>query len=76
MKTFGKGSVQELKKFKDGSSLRVSIAEWLTPSQKNINGEGLIPDIEVELSDEDYNNDKDPQLDKALSEIHKINESD
>lgn len=74
MKTFGKGSVQELKKFKDGSSLRVSIAEWLTPSQKNINGEGLMPDIEVELSDEDYSNDKDPQIDKALEEIHKINE--
>lgn len=72
--TFGKGSVQELKKFKDGSSMRISIAEWLTPSQKNINGEGLQPDIDVELTDEDYNNDKDPQLDKALEEITNINE--
>jgi carboxyl-terminal processing protease len=72
--TFGKGSVQELKKFKDGSSMRISIAEWLTPSQKNINGEGLQPDIEVELTDEDYNNDKDPQLDKALEEITNTNE--
>ncbi len=74
MKTFGKGSVQELKKLDNGSSLRVSIAEWLTPSQKNINGEGLAPDLEIDLSDEDYNQDQDPQLDKALEEIQNINE--
>jgi carboxyl-terminal processing protease len=68
-KTFGKGSVQELEKFDDGSSLRISIAEWLTPSGKNINGEGLNPDIEVELTDEDYDKDRDPQLEKALEVI-------
>ena len=70
-KSFGKGSVQELETFDNGSSLRVSVAKWLTPSGENINGEGLTPDIEVDLTDEDYDNDQDPQLDKALEEITK-----
>ncbi|MFA6254760.1 MAG: S41 family peptidase [Patescibacteria group bacterium] len=64
--TFGKGSVQDLKKFSDGSSVKLTIAEWLTPNGRNINEEGIKPDIEIELTTEDYNSDKDPQLDKAL----------
>lgn len=64
-KTFGKGSVQELERFNDGSSLRISIAKWLTPSGQDINGKGIAPDYQVELTDEDYNMDRDPQLDKA-----------
>ncbi|MFH2105588.1 MAG: S41 family peptidase [Parcubacteria group bacterium] len=69
LKSYGKGSVQELAHYDDNSSLRVTVAKWLTPSGKNINGEGLSPDVEVDLSDEDYNNDRDPQLDKALEVI-------
>ena len=65
-KSFGKGSVQTLKKFQDGSSLKVTVAKWLTPSGVSINEEGLTPDIEVELTDEDFNNDLDPQLEKAI----------
>ena len=64
--TFGKGSVQDLKKFSDGSSVKLTIAEWLTPNGRNINEEGIKPDIEVEMTKEDYDADKDPQLDKAL----------
>ena len=64
-KTFGKGSVQGLEYLYDGSSIRISIAKWLTPSGYDINGEGIAPDFEIKLSDEDYNKDKDPQLDKA-----------
>jgi len=64
--TFGKGSVQDLRKFKDGSAVKLTIAEWLTPLGRNINEEGIKPDIEVERTREDYDNDKDPQLDKAL----------
>ena len=64
--TFGKGSVQELETFKDGSSLKVTVAKWLTPIGVSITDEGLTPDIEIELTDEDYDNDRDPQLDKAL----------
>jgi carboxyl-terminal processing protease len=64
--TFGKGSVQDLKEFADGSAVKLTIAEWLTPNGKNINHEGIKPDVEVELTKEDYEADKDPQLDKAL----------
>jgi len=65
-KTFGKGSVQELKHLPDGSALKVTIAEWLTPLGNSINEVGIDPDIEVELTAEDYLEEKDPQLDKAI----------
>lgn len=64
--TFGKGSVQTLEQFRDGSSLKVTVAKWLTPSGISIADEGLTPDIEIELTDEDYDADRDPQLNKAL----------
>jgi carboxyl-terminal processing protease len=65
-KTFGKGSVQELEYLRDGSSIRISIAKWLTPKGQDINGEGIAPDAEIKLTDEDYNQDRDHQLQKAL----------
>jgi carboxyl-terminal processing protease len=65
-KTFGKGSVQELEYLYDGSSVRISVARWLTPKGQDINGEGIAPNFEVKLTDEDYNKDRDPQLQKAL----------
>jgi carboxyl-terminal processing protease len=65
-KTFGKGSVQTLESFKDGSSLKITVAKWLTPSGISIADEGLTPDIEIELTQEDYDADRDPQLEKAL----------
>lgn len=70
-KTFGKGSVQALQDLSDGSRMRVTIAKWLTPDNKNISKEGITPDVEVKLSDEDIKNKKDVQLDKALEEIRK-----
>ena len=65
-KTFGKGSVQELKHLKDGSSIKITVAEWLTPNRTVINNNGVEPDFDVEMSFEDYENDRDPQLEKAL----------
>lgn len=65
-KTFGKGSVQEVQPLKDNSTLKITIAEWLTPSGKNINKEGISPDIIVELKPEDFEAEKDPQMDAAL----------
>ena len=65
-KSFGKGSVQNFQDFKDGSNLKLTVAEWLTPLGRSINEVGILPDIEVKLTYEDYNTDRDPQLDKAI----------
>ncbi len=66
MKTFGKGSVQDYIDLRDGSAIKVTIAEWLTPNERTINNTGLEPDIVVDRTDEDYENQRDPQLDRAL----------
>jgi len=63
--TYGKGSVQQLEYLDNGSSLRITIAKWLTPSGKNINHEGIEPTHKIELTEDDYNKDRDPQLAKA-----------
>lgn len=65
-KTFGKGSVQELTNFEDGSSLKVTVARWLTPKGTSISEKGLEPDYRVEMTEEDTTAKKDPQLDKAI----------
>ncbi|HAM88034.1 MAG: Carboxyl-terminal protease [Candidatus Falkowbacteria bacterium GW2011_GWC2_38_22] len=65
-KTFGKGSVQSLTNLEDGSSIKITIAKWLTPNGRSINDEGVAVDHEVELTLEDYNAGKDPQMEKAL----------
>lgn len=64
--TFGKGSVQAIQPLKDGSAVRITIAEWLTPKKREINKQGIKPDIEVKLTEEDTQANRDPQLDKAL----------
>ena len=63
--TFGKGSVQDLIPLKDGSTVKLTIAEWLTPNGIHIDQNGIAPDYHVELSEDDYNNGRDPQLDAA-----------
>jgi len=68
-KSFGKGSVQETKKLADESYLKVTVAKWLTPKGSSISEVGIEPDVKVELTDEDYKNKKDPQLDKAIEII-------
>ena len=64
-KTYGKGVVQNLYDLSGGTVLKVTTAEWYTPLDRSINGEGITPDIEVERSYEDINAMRDPQLDKA-----------
>lgn len=66
-KTFGKGTVQEPIDYSDGSGLNVTIAKWLTPNKFSVNKVGLEPDMVVEMTDEDYTEKKDPQLDAALN---------
>ena len=65
-KSFGKGSVQELQNLRDGSSLKITVANWLTPSGFLLSKKGLDPDIVVEMTDEDREAEKDPQLEKAI----------
>lgn len=69
--SFGKGSVQEIREFADGSAIKLTVAKWLTPDGNEIENIGVTPDIEVELTREDYNNDQDPQLDKAIEILTK-----
>lgn len=64
--TFGKGSVQVLRDLSDGSALKITTAKWLTPKGRDINAEGIMPDLEVDYTIEDFENDIDPQLDKAI----------
>ena len=68
-KTFGKGSVQELRDFKDGSELKVTVARWVLPKGGTIEEEGLTPDYPVPLTDEDRKASRDPQFEKALEII-------
>ncbi len=70
-KSFGKGSVQEIEELQDGSALRITVAKWLTPKGATIDKEGIKPDIEVDLTEEDYEKNLDPQLDRALQEANK-----
>lgn len=65
-KTFGKGSVQWPHELSNGAELRVTVARWFTPDDRAIHGEGLEPDITVELTQEDMDAELDPQLDRAV----------
>ncbi len=65
-KTFGKGLVQIMEDLKDGSAIKISVSRWLTPNRIDINENGIEPDFEVELTLDDYLNERDPQLEKAL----------
>ncbi|MFH0776746.1 MAG: S41 family peptidase [Patescibacteria group bacterium] len=66
-KSFGKGTVQELiSDFSDGSTLRITVAKWFTPSGRDIDKVGIEPDVEVKMQSEDYFSKNDPQLDAAV----------
>ena len=64
-KTFGKGSVQELVPITPETSLKVTIARWLTPNGVSISDGGVKPDVEAKLTEEDIKNGRDWQMEKA-----------
>lgn len=66
--TYGKGVVQQLMDLRDGTYLKLTIAEYYTPSGRSINGEGVTPDVEVEY---EYNAD-DPQADNQLEKALEV----
>ncbi|QQS15699.1 MAG: S41 family peptidase [Candidatus Moraniibacteriota bacterium] len=68
--SFGKGSVQELLPVSKDASLKVTVARWLTPNGEQINKIGIKPDIEVERTNDDFEADRDPQMDKALEVVN------
>lgn len=70
-KTFGKGSVQELIPITKDTSLKVTVAKWLTPLGNSISIKGITPDYTVELTDKDIKNNKDPQIEKAAELLKK-----
>lgn len=64
--TFGKGTVQNLIDLSDGSALKVTVSEWLTPEGRFIHDVGIEPDEIVEISEEDYENDIDTVLERGI----------
>lgn len=68
-KSFGKGTVQVIHDLSDGSGLKFTTAQYFLPSGVSIDGVGVIPDIEVELTPEDT---EDLQLNRAIEEIKKM----
>jgi carboxyl-terminal processing protease len=71
-KTFGKGSVQELIKITPDTSLKVTIARWLTPNGINLSKNGLDPDVEVKVTQKDIENKNDTQLKKAVEILNTL----
>ena len=74
-KSFGKGTVQEMVELKDKSVIKITVAHWVLPQGLIIENNGLTPDYEIDLTDKDREEKRDPQLEKAMeilkSEISK-----
>ncbi len=69
--TFGKGSVQELIPITESTSLKITIAHWLTPKHNSIDKAGITPTYSIIRTSEDVKNDKDPALEKAIDLLNK-----
>lgn len=63
--TYGKGTVQELQPFGNGSTLRITVSKWLTPNGTDIDHKGITPDVSVEFTEEDIEAEIDTQLERA-----------
>ncbi|MHB1086184.1 MAG: S41 family peptidase [Minisyncoccota bacterium] len=68
--TFGKGSVQELVTITQDTALKITVARWLGPDGEQIPLTGIVPDVEVTVSEEDVKAKKDRQLDKAIEMLN------
>ncbi len=70
-KTFGKGSVQELIDLTDDTSIKITVARWLTPNGLSISEKGVTPDYIIQMSPDAKTAGKDPQLEKAIEILTK-----
>jgi len=70
-KSFGKGSVQAMIELRSGAQLKVTVAKWYTPNEKNIDGEGIKPDYEIKFDSVKYDQGIDVQKDKAIELLKK-----
>nr|WP_296264318.1 S41 family peptidase [uncultured Merdimonas sp.] len=64
--TYGKGVVQQIFDLGDGTSVKLTIAEYYTPNGRNIDGEGITPDVEVEYEADESDPEADNQLEEAV----------
>ncbi len=65
--SFGKGSVQELIPMKGGTAAKITVAKWLTPNGGQIDDVGVEPDVKIEYTNEDFDAERDPQMDAAAA---------
>ncbi len=70
--TFGKGSVQELVEITPETALKITVARWKGPNGEQIPNTGIVPDIEIKMTEEDVKAGKDPQLDKAIETVNSL----
>ncbi len=69
--SFGKGSIQTMVNLSDMSNLKITVSNWVTPDGILITDEGIKPDFEKEITVENFKDEIDPQLDKAIEIIKK-----
>jgi carboxyl-terminal processing protease len=70
-KSYGKGSVQEIRDLPNGGEIKITVARWYRPNGQNIDKKGINPDKEVKMTDDDYKQNKDPQKDAAIDFLKK-----
>ncbi|MCL0048588.1 lyase family protein [Dehalococcoidia bacterium] len=69
--THGKGSMHRVHRLSNGGALYITFARWFTPDGRQIDREGIAPDIELELTPEDIENNRDPQLERAIEYLQR-----
>ena len=71
-RTYGKGMIQKFYPLPNATGMNLTIAKYLTPKGYDINKSGIAPDYEVDYTESDFINDKDPQLDAAKDVLKKV----